>query len=77
MSTNYLWASDPVTLPTGERVRLDQEDPRVHIGKRGGGGFTWAQPRAVVGAACRARPGERLIETEPLDHLTHQPATAG
>ena len=70
MSTNYYWASEPVLLPTGVEVSLDTEDPAIHIGKRSGGRFIWAQPPAQVGAVCRLRPAEALIQSEYGERLT-------
>lgn len=65
MSTNYGWAVEPVTLPTGALVgHSDDMDPRVHIGKRCMRKFIWAQDPATVLRICRARPTEELIEDE-------------
>jgi hypothetical protein len=63
MSTNFAWAIEPVTLPTGEVIEPDDMDPRIHIGKRSNG-FSWAQDPKRVEEIASARPDEKLISSE-------------
>ena len=42
MGTNFYWHVDLGQLPTGEAVRIDRDDPNVHIGKRSAAGmYCW------------------------------------
>lgn len=68
MSTNYFWKQKPgmVTLPTGQvEVCLDDQDPRLHIGKsyRGehGYSFLWAQDPAEVRRVCERAADEAVV----------------
>lgn len=42
MGTNFYWVTEPIKLPTGELICMDQDDPRIHIGKRSAAGlYCW------------------------------------
>jgi hypothetical protein len=64
MSTNFHWAVVASVLPTGETVRPDTDAPEVHIGKRGGRSFCWAQDPAAVARIAALRPRAKLIEDD-------------
>jgi hypothetical protein len=64
MSTNFNWVVVTSVLPTGETARPDTDDPKVHIGKRSGREFHWAQDPTAVARIAAARPRAKLIEDE-------------
>jgi hypothetical protein len=64
MSTNFHWTVTASVLPTGETARPDTNDPDVHLGKRSGDLFCWAQDPAAVARIASARPRAKLIEDE-------------
>ena len=64
MSTNFYWTVPTTTLPTGEHVRPDMDDPLIHIGQRTTNLFTWAQQPDEVKRIASTRPRAHLIEDE-------------
>ena len=75
MSTNYYWyIPKPATirLPTGEtyEYEIDDMNPKIHIGKRSGKSFTWAQKPEQVIKVCDHYPYSRYIVDEYGDRLT-------
>jgi len=65
------WARVLRKVAQGEAivVALDEEDPRIHIGKSYGVGsrqvgFTWAQHITIVLRACWDRPKSKIVRDE-------------
>lgn len=79
MSTNIYWHVPVGRTPLGDAVEIDDDDPRIHIGKfysRGerGVAFIWAQDeRVVVDRLVRGRDHEgdpELVVDEFGGHIS-------
>lgn len=64
MSTNFYWAHEPISLPTGVPLPVDRYDPEYHIGKSSAGRFAWAQDPALVERVAAASPEKETIQNE-------------
>jgi hypothetical protein len=84
MGTNFFWlVSGATTLPTGEEMGWDYDDPRIHIGKRSAAGrYCWDCDQTLCsGGKERVHYGDPFLskcpscgkEEAPVDGLKTGP----
>ncbi len=70
MSTNFYLVLPEIKTPLGDDVRIDDEHPSIHVGKRSSRHFTWAQDSGRLREYGEAHPDEKFIRSEYSETFT-------